>query len=91
MHGVRPPAWSPPRFPCSISLEVERQLAEDYRDPETGIDYPNLIDMASAVSGYPEGSNFFTSPVVNWDLDAAKLGNFVPSDPVPAIVGMNGP
>jgi hypothetical protein len=74
------------RFPADENRlpNAERQLAEDYRDPETGIHFPNIATLKEAID-YPEGNNFFLRKTVNWDLTADSLGDFIPSDTVPGI------
>ncbi|MBM3845920.1 MAG: hypothetical protein FJ405_06505, partial [Verrucomicrobia bacterium] len=73
------------RFPGDGNrlMNAELHLAEGYRDPETGLPYPNLIPPDAAIQNYPEGRNFFATDTVNWDRLGGDFGNFVPSARIP--------
>ena len=75
------------RFPSDENSRVngERQLAEDYRDPETLAFYPNVADLSGALSSIAEGKNFFLRPTVNWGLGDVPGENFAGNQPLPGV------
>ncbi|MBI3868068.1 MAG: HYR domain-containing protein [Verrucomicrobia bacterium] len=75
------------RFPFDENSRVngERQLAEDYRDPETLAPFPNVADLGAAIAGFAEGRNFFLRPTVNWGLVDGPGENFAGNQPLPGV------
>src|SRR5256885_1155710 len=67
---------------------AERQIANGYIDPATGLPYDNTADLSST-----NEPGYFVIPGV-WNVnggDGGGVGNFSNDDPVPGITGNIGP
>ena len=76
------------RFPGDPNtlINAERQLAEDYRDPETLRLFPSLTDISQALPNSGEGAPFFATPTINWGLtDYPGFETFLPNASIPGL------
>lgn len=82
---------SVPRFPGdeNAPANAERQFADGYLDPVSGLAYPNLADITGSDNGV-----FTITDYINWNQDAAAdIGNFTSTEghadrPTPGIPGV---
>lgn len=81
------------RFPGDVNsvINAERQLALDFRDPETLAVYPNVADLSAALPDAGEGPGFFARATVNWGLvDYPGLENFPSNQTIPGVPAGTG-